>query len=61
MLSRREIFEGLPALCDDIAGKVFTVDGKPGMNIIMYMVDAIARRTSATELMNLVTTVLEAF
>lgn len=61
VLSQRAVFEALPELCDKIAGKVFSVDGQPSQNIIMYLVDLIAQRTSATELMNLVTTVLEAF
>ena len=61
VLGLRAIFEDVPELCDAIAGKVFTVDGEPSMNIIMYIVDAIARRTSASELVNTVTKVLEAF
>lgn len=61
VLGRREIFEDLPAICDDIAGKIFTVDGKPSQNIILYMIQSIAEHTSASELMNLITTVLEAF
>lgn len=61
VLSLRGIFKDLPELCDAIAGKVFTVDGEPSMNIIMYIVDLIARRTSASELVDVVTKVLEAF
>ena len=38
-----------------------TVDGAPSENIVLYIVDAIARRTSASELMQQITTVLEAF
>ena len=61
VLGLRGIFKDLPELCDAIAGKVFTVDGEPSMNIIMYIVDLIARRTSASELVDVVTKVLEAF
>lgn len=61
LLTRREIFEDLPGMADDIAGKIFTVDGKPSQNLIMYLVQSIAERTSASELVNLITTVLEAF
>lgn len=61
LLSRRAVFECVPALCDELAQKILTVDGEPGGNIILYLVDAIARRTSASELMNQITTVLEAF
>ena len=61
VLTRREIFEDLPGMVDDIAGKVFTVDGKPSQNLVMYLIQSIAERTSASELMNLITTVLEAF
>lgn len=61
VLGLRAIFKDLPELCDAIAGKVFTVDGEPSMNIIMYIVDLIARRTSASELVDTATKVLEAF
>lgn len=61
LLTRREMFEGLPALADDFAAKLFTVDGKPNQGLAMYLIQAIAERTSASELMNLITTVLEAF
>ena len=61
VLTRREVFEDLPGMVDDIAGKVFNVDGKPSQNLILYLVVSIAKRTSESELMNLITTVLEAF
>lgn len=61
LLSRREMFEDLPGMIDDVAGKLFTVDGKPSQNLILYLVQSIAERTSASELVNLITTVLEAF
>lgn len=61
LLTRREIFQDMPEMVDDIATKLLTVDGKPDMNIIMYIVNSVAEHTSATELVNLLTTVLEAF
>ena len=61
LLSRRAIFECLPELCGEVADKLFTVDGTPSENIILSIVNAIARRTSASELMSQITTVLEAF
>lgn len=61
ILSQRAVFEDLPAMCDDIANKVFTVDGQASQNIIMYIVEQIAKRTSASELVELVTKILEAF
>ena len=61
ILSRREVFENLPEMVNDIAAKAFTVDGKPGPGLIMYIVNSLAQRTSASELVNLITTVMEAF
>lgn len=61
LLGRREIFELIPSLATDIAAKAFTVDGKQGQNLIMYALDVIARQTSATEIVNTITSVLEAF
>ncbi|MCR4672348.1 MAG: FAD-dependent oxidoreductase, partial [Lachnospiraceae bacterium] len=60
ILSRREIFEDLPALADDVAGRLFTVTGKPEQNIILYLVNSLAQHTTATELVNLISTILEA-
>ena len=61
LLGRREIFELIPALATDIAAKAFTVNGKQEQNLIMYALDSIAQRTSATEIVNTITSVLEAF
>ena len=61
ILSRREIFELIPSLATDIAAKAFTVNGKQEQNLIMYALDSIAQRTSATEIVNTITSVLEAF
>ena len=60
ILSRREIFEDLPALADDVAGKLFRVTGKPEQNLVLYLVNSIAQHTTATELVNLISTILEA-
>jgi electron transfer flavoprotein-quinone oxidoreductase len=61
LLTKRGIFENLPALADDIASKLFTVDGTPNNGIAMYIVNAIAEQTSATDLVNGISEVLEAF
>ncbi len=61
LLTQRAIFEDLPEIADDIAGKLFTVDGKPGDSVIMYAVNLIAKRTSARELVDGITKILEAF
>ena len=61
ILSRREIFELIPSLATDIAAKAFTVNGKQEQNLIMYALDSIAQRTSATEIVNTITSIVEAF
>ncbi|ERJ83309.1 FAD dependent oxidoreductase [Peptostreptococcaceae bacterium oral taxon 113 str. W5053] len=61
LLGRREIFENLPEMATDIAAKAFTVDGKPGQGLIMYIINSFAEHTSASEFVNLISTVLEAF
>ena len=61
LLNRREIFENLPEMATDIAAKAFTVDGKPGQGLIMYIINSFAEHTSASEFVNLISTVLEAF
>ncbi len=61
ILTRREIFQDMPEMVDDIATKVFTVDGQPGAGILMGIINSVAQHTSASELMNLITTILEAF
>jgi hypothetical protein len=61
LLGRREIFEGLPAMVDDIATKAFTVDGKQGQSFIGYVMHSVAEHTTAAKLVDFVTTVLEAF
>ena len=61
ILSRREIFKDLPEMADEDARKLFTVSGKPSEGLIMEMLDNLAKRTSARELVDLITTILEAF
>ena len=61
LLGRREIFEDLPAMVNDIAAKAFTVDGKQGQSLMMYVLNSVAKHTTAAKLVNFVTTVLEAF
>lgn len=60
LLGQREIFKNLPEMINDIAEKVFTVDGAQ-QNLIMYMVNSVAEHTTTARLSNFVTTVLEAF
>ena len=61
VLGRREVFEGLPAMVDDIATKAFTVDGKEGKGLMMHVIHSVAEHTTAAKLVEFVTTVLEAF
>ena len=61
LLSRREIFENIPAMVDDIATKAFTVDGQPGSSLMMYVINSVTQKTSAKQLVDLGTVVLEAF
>lgn len=60
LLGQREIFEDLPEMVNDFAAKAFTVDGAP-QNLIMYMLQSIAQRTTAAKLVNFITKVMEAF
>ena len=48
-------------MADEDARKLFTVSGKPSEGLIMEMLDNLAKRTSARELVDLITTILEAF
>lgn len=60
LLGQREIFEDLPEMVNDFAAKAFTVDGAP-QNLIMYMLQSVAQRTTAAKLVNFITKVMEAF
>lgn len=61
VLTRREMFEDLPGITDEICSKLFSVDGKPAKSVAMDLIESIAKRTSASQLTNLITTVMEAF
>lgn len=61
LLSRREIFEGLPAMVDDIAGKIFTVDGNSTEGILMGIIESLASHLTVAQLVDLVSTIMEAF
>ena len=61
LLGLREIFQDLPAMADDICQKLFTVDGVAGKGVIMSIINSLAERTSARELVDLITKVLDAF
>ena len=61
LLSQREIFKDLPEMADDICTKLFTVDGQPSMDFLMYVINSFTAHTSVKQLTNLATTVLDAF
>ncbi len=61
LLSQREIFKDLPEMADDICTKLFTVDGKPSMDFLMYVIRSFTEHTSVKQLTNLASTVLDAF
>ena len=61
LLSRREIFKDLPEMADDICTKLFTVDGKPSMDFLMYVINSFTAHTSVKQLTTLASTVLDAF
>lgn len=61
LLSRREIFEGLPNMVDDIAERAFTVDGKPGPGLMMHIIQGFTSHTTTEELKDFIGTILEAF
>ena len=61
LLTRREMFTNLPDMADDIATKMFTVTGEPDQGTVMYIVNSLAEHTTATELVDMISEVLEAF
>lgn len=61
ILSRREIFEGLPAMADDIASKIFTVNGESTEGILMGIINSLASHLSVAQLVDLVSQIMEAF
>ena len=61
ILTERAIFEDVPEAADKICNKLFTVDGKPDDGVIRYALDVIAERSSARDVVDMLTKVLEAF
>ena len=61
LLTTRAIFEDLPSMADDIAAKLFTVDGHQGSGLIMEIIESIAKKTSARNLVDKIMNILEAF
>ncbi len=61
ILTTREIFEDVPAMADDIATKLFTVDGQNSQSVIMDIVNSLAQKLSARQLVDLITKIVEAF
>ena len=61
LLSRREIFKDLPEMADDIATKLFTVDGKPSMDFLMYVINSFTSHTSVKQLSEFASTIIDAF
>ena len=60
ILSRREIFKDLPEMADDICAKLFTVDGKPSMDFIMYVINSVTAHTSVAQLTSFVSDIMDA-
>ncbi len=60
LLERHEIFNDVPELAGVLFDKLLTVDGKKPVSLPGFMIDEIARRTSARELMDLVMVALDA-
>lgn len=60
ILSRREIFKDMPEMADDICRKLFTVDGKPSMDFVMYVINSVTAHTSVDQLTSLVSDIMDA-
>ncbi len=60
ILSRREVFKDLPEMADDICKKLFTVDGKPSMDFIMYVINSVTAHTSVEQLTSFVSDIMDA-
>lgn len=52
LLESHEIFNDIPEICDNVAGKLFKVDGKTPVNLPMYIFENIAQHTTAQKLMD---------
>ena len=61
ILTERAIFEDVPDIADKVGEKLFTVDGKPDDGVIMYALNEIAKRSSARDVVDMLTKLLEAF
>ncbi len=61
ILTERAVFEDIPEIADNVCAKLFSVDGEPSDGVIMYAVNAIAQKTSARQLVDMITRILEAF
>ena len=60
LLSRREIFKDMPEMADDICKKLFTVDGKPSMDFVMYVINSVTAHTSVAQLTSFVSDIMDA-
>ena len=61
LLTERAVFTDIPEIADNVCGKLFTVDGEPTDGLIMDTVNSIAQKTSARQLVDMITRILEAF
>lgn len=60
ILSRREIFEDMPNIVNDIAGRAFKVDGGDTEGFIAGTINDLARKTSASQISDFITAIMEA-
>lgn len=60
LLERHEIFNDLPEIADVLFDRLFRVDGKKTVSLPMFAIDEIAKRTSASKLLELVMVALDA-
>ena len=60
LLERHEIFNDVPEIADVLFDKLFRVDGEKPVSLPMFVIDEIAKRTSAQKLLELVMVALDA-
>lgn len=60
ILSQRIIFKDLPEIINDVAIRAFRVDGADSKGLIMGTVNDVAEKTSATQISEFISTVMEA-
>ena len=60
LLERHEIFNDVPEIADVLFDKLFRVDGAKPVSLPMFVIDEIAKRTSAQKLLELVMVALDA-